>query len=258
MNTRDNEIRWEVFLSIIKRIEFVKNICLCGMGEQLLHPKFYEIISALTAKKVSIITNGTIAIDYDRLFENRNIRSISFSVDGPNEDVVRKSCPHYNYKVLIDNLSRLASYPQIIVGINYVISAPNLLHICQMIEFASKYPINSINLLLPSYQTQWVKNNMTAIDQQLRKAIEIATKTNIEIKDPFTMKCIFENTVIPIISLAGKLHTCCDHYNRIPMIGSLIEHTFEELWNTPGYQKFRTGCYCANCNQYRNQLTVNQ
>jgi MoaA/NifB/PqqE/SkfB family radical SAM enzyme len=245
----DKEISWETFLKIKERINFAESVCLCGMGEQLLHSRFYDMIEALEDKNVLIITNGTIPINYDKLSAKGNVSSITFSVDGPSEEIMLKSCLGYKFSNLLDNLKRSRGYSSLTIGINCVISPHNLDAMPSMVRFCSEYGVKVLNLLLPTYNMRWVKRKAEQIKNTMEEVYIVAQDHGIKIKAPGEMNCVFEKSVIPFITLSGDVRPCCDHFNRISTAGNLLKNTFEEIWDSPTYRKFKSAEYCFGCVQ---------
>ena len=247
------EMSWETFLLVKKSLEFAELVSFCGMGEQLLHPRLYDMVSSLEDKKVLIITNGTIPIDYERLMSKENIHTITFSVDGPTEEIAKRSCVKYSFRNLLVNLENGRHYTNVPKGINYVMGPENLEHTLDIFEFAKEHGVSSVNLLLPSHNPQWVARNIKVIAETLEQARILSEEMDIGFSDPYKTYCVFDNSVIPYISTAGYIRPCCDHSNRISLTGSLMKKSFMELWNEPVYEKFRSGYYCRDCSMYKNK-----
>lgn len=244
-----DEMSWDVFLSLKERLKFVDIISFCGMGEQLLHPKFYDMVAALKEHQILVITNGTIPIDYEKLLKQDNIHSIAFSVDGSTEEIAHKSCYKYDYDTLIENLENGSKYGNIPKGINCVIGPDNLGDLVNMIDLTTKYKLESINFLLPTHNPRWVKKNTYKIKDALDEARKYAKEKGILYSDTYfsSNQCTFEKSVIPFISLSGNVRPCCGHSSNIPQVGNLLEKTYDEIWGGDVYSKFREGYYCLKC-----------
>ena len=135
-NFRVNEMPWDVFLAVKEQVRFAESVSFCGLGEQVLHPRYYEMVQAMEDQKVLVISNGTIPIDYDRLMAKQNVTSITFSVDGPTEEIARLSCSQYRFKNLERNLELAARYSDITLAINYVLGEPTHKSTRAMVGFA--------------------------------------------------------------------------------------------------------------------------
>lgn len=254
-----NVLEFEKFRSIIQKIPFAEVISFCGLGEQLLHPKFYKMIEYVKSKnkKVAIITNGTIKIDYDKLVELGNIYILTFSIDGASEDDIKKICSKYKYSELIENLQRGTHYKCFTKAINCVLTNKNIENIQEIVDFCDKYSINKLNILLPSYNMAWITKNIEKITKKLNIIEYKAKKKGIIYSSPYKQYCLFNDEAIPFITTQGIIRPCCDHFNKILKIGNILEKNFEEFWNSLVYTEFREGKYCLTCKMYNKMPKLN-
>lgn len=250
-NFRSRDMSWEVFSIVKDRISTFEYISFCGMGEQLLHRNFYEMVSSLECHKLLIITNGTVLIDYERLLEKDNIHTITFSVDGPNKEIAQRSCVKYDFDNLMINLEKGMKYKSVVKGINYVLGPGNLEYSLDMFKFCKDNGISSINFLLPSHNPKWIQKNIRAISSVLSEADKLAKENNLIYSGPYKKHCIFEGAVIPVITSSGFVRPCCNHENSIRMAGNILENSFDKLWENDYYRTFRSGYYCGICNMYK-------
>lgn len=249
---KGNVIDWIDFCTLVDKLTFVDRIAFCGMGEQLLHPRFYDCVAYAgeKKKKVALITNGTIKLDYARLQESSNVEVITFSVDGTNADIIQRSCSKYQFSKLIENLENGSAFKRMKKAINCVMSDKNIENVAEMAKFCKRYRIGELNMLLPSYSIPWITSNLVRITEVLailKKECEIH---HIRYSGPYEMYCLYEGQAIPFITAKGLLRPCCDHFNRVRRLGNVLEQEFEELWNSRVYKKFQEGTYCIKCNMY--------
>lgn len=251
--TKGKILDWDKFISIVEKLDFIEVVALCGMGEQLIYPKFYEAVSYLSEnnKKVAIITNGTVPINYERLYHLGNIKSITFSVDGTDSEVIKQICSKYDISKLLNNLELGRKYPLIRKEINCVITEKNIGNVIHMVSFCKEHGIDKLNMLLPTYSMGWIKDNIEEISCLLSHISNESIHSGIEYSSPYEMYCYYQGTPIPFISLNGLVRTCCDHFNRVPRIGNILESDFKQLYDTKAYQSFQSGKYCASCNMYK-------
>lgn len=251
------EMEWDVFELISRKLDSFEYVTFCGMGEQLLHKHFYEMAAYLENKKLYIITNGTVLIDYERFMEKKNVRNIIFSVDGPNEAIARKSCVKYNFDNLLRNFETGTKYPDMARSINFVISSNNLENALDMFDFCGEHGVNVLSFILPFHNSYWIRKNRQSISKMLEEARKLSIEKNILFNDPFSAYCISqENMAIPYISINGSVRTCCETTNRIPLTGNILEATYDEIWESENYRKFRSGFYCSDCKMVYNNKKV--
>ncbi|QNU66080.1 radical SAM protein [Ruminiclostridium herbifermentans] len=249
-------IKWDDFTTIVQKLPFVEVFALCGMGEQLIYPQFYEVVEylAIYQKKVAVITNGTVKINYERLLKSGNVESVTFSVDGADEEVIRRVCSQYDFNKLQDNLITGMEYPQISKEINCVMTESNIEDVINIVGLCSKFGISKLNMLLPTYSTDWVKENSVQIKNILNMIQEEAKEKKIIYSSPYEKYCFYKGAPIPFVSLSGNIRACCDHYNRIPRIGNLVTNEFKELFESKRYSRFNSGEYCKTCSMYSSMV----
>ena len=241
------EMEMDIFLKIQKNISGIKNVLLCGMGEQFLHKDIYNFIRLLEDKRLYILTNGTIPIDFPGLLKHGNLHTLIFSIDGPNEEIMKKSCVRYNYDALINNLDNSKQYKNFIKGANYVMGPDNLEYVPDMFDFLQTFGFHSITLLLPTYNLKWINRNLEKIRTQVAKAGEKSLETGIELYGPFSPQCTFNGAPVVSINTQGIFRACCDPTLRSNFMADACTESLDTIWEHPDYEKFRSGIYCKKC-----------
>lgn len=239
----------EEFLFRLERIKEDTAILLCGMGEQLTHPHFYDFLKLADKHMIQLVTNGTIEINMERLSETKNIQSITFSVDGHNEKMALKSCNRYRFDVLISNLEKLRDQNDIQVAINYVISKDNLDFLLEMADFCNVYQVSSLNLLLPTTDLKWVNSNYNRIYKHLYKLKKYVEdkKYAMYVNMPDTMFCLYNGSITPYISVEGYVRPCCSHDRGVRVVGRIQNNKMEEIMNDTPWKKFIKDFDCNKC-----------
>jgi MoaA/NifB/PqqE/SkfB family radical SAM enzyme len=241
------EMEMDTFLKIQKNIAGIKNVLLCGMGEQFLHKEIYNFIRLLEDKRVYILTNGTIPIDFQRLLKCGNVNTLIFSIDGPNEEIMKKSCVRYDYNALIKNLDSGNKYKDITKSANYVLGPDNLEYTPDMLDFLQTFGFHSITLLLPTYNMKWITKNLEKIKTVVARSEEKSLETGVKAITPFSPKCTFNGAPVASIDNQGKLRACCDPTLRSNFMADVCIESLDTLWEHPEYKRFRTGIYCEKC-----------
>jgi len=244
------DLTWNTFSKIKEHIKDIRNVCLCGMGEQFIHPHIYDIIEALHDKNIIIISNGTIKIDFDKLRTYDHIQNISFSVDGHNEETIRKNCSGYLFDNLIYNLEQLSNMDNINVSINYLINHNNIDTTLEMVDFCQKHSIQGFNMLIPSTDKEWIMENSSKVLTINKRLKETFREIGILYGEVGRKQCDYEDSVIPYISSEGDVRTCCCHTHYVPFVGNLKNKNYDELLLTKRYKKFTSGVFCEHCNDF--------
>lgn len=226
-------------------------IALCGLGESLIHKDFYEVLGVLRDRKIVLVTNGSVPIDYERLTAYNNIDAVSFSVDGASEKDMKRVCSKYKFDILLKNLENSVKYG-VNVAFNSTLVQENMREVKAMQEMAIKYKIKRFKIGLPLGQAKWVKANFTDISKVLNELENSMKSSGIDYEGPFEVKCTFDNAPIAVISKNGNVYTCCDYYCGRPQVGNLFHYDFKAMWEKRSYEEFRAGGYCSKCMQYHN------
>lgn len=239
----------EELLFRLGRIKEDTAILFCGMGEQLTHPHFYDFLKLADKHMIQLVTNGTIKIDMDRLSESKNVQSITFSVDGHNEEMALKSCSRYRFDILTSNLKKLCDQNDIQVAINFVISKDNLASLFEMADFCNQYQVSALNLLLPTTDLKWANSNYDRIYDllfKLKKYVE-DKKYPMFVNMPDTMFCMYNGLITPYISVDGYVRPCCSHDRAVRVVGQIQKNTMEEIMNDIPWKTFINKFDCNKC-----------
>lgn len=242
------EIREDTFLRIRDNIAGIEIVTLCGMGEQFLHPGIYDFVRLLKDKEISIQTSGMIPIDYEKLLRFDNVSWLGFSIDGPNEEIMRRSCSRYSFAELSANLEKSLEYGRLRKSISYVLGPDNLRCTPEIFDLLEKYRFQLINLLLPTYNTRWIKANLEEIESVVLCLLEKGISTGIKVLDPFTAKCGGGGGApVAAVDTGGTYRPCCDPSLRDFPIGDISLLSFDQIWNSRTYDNFKAGQHCRTC-----------
>ena len=249
MNLKGRMLTGEELLFRLERIKEGVPILFCGMGEQITHPQFYELLKLASGHQIQLVTNGTIDIDVERLIALNNVYSITISVDGPDAATASKSCSHYKFDVLTRNLERLSRQKSILTAINFVLSKDNMDAVFSMADFSYKYNVSALNLLLPTTDMKWVRENYDRIYELLAKLKKYVTEQNYNlfIGMPDTMFCMFKGKITPYISVEGYVRPCCSHDRGVNVVGRIQKNTMDEIMKGKAWKAFIDEFDCNRC-----------
>ncbi|MCI9410671.1 MAG: radical SAM protein [Eubacterium sp.] len=240
---------------IVRKFNDFEYVCLCGLGESLLHADFYEVLHLLKDKKVVLVTNGSVPIDFEKLTVANNIDAISFSVDDGTEQGMKRISDNYRFDVLLNNLKTAAEY-KIHTAINCTLVKENINSIDAIKESAIKYQVSRFKVGFPFGSGKWIKDNSKEIKDVLGKIKEALQSNNIEYEGPTAIKCAFAGAPIAVVAKNGNVYPCCDYFCQRPLVGNLYHSSFQTMWEKSSYDKFRTGVYCKTCVQYHNNKEI--
>lgn len=232
-------------------------VCLCGLGEALMHKEFYQVLEILQDKKIVLVTNGSIPIDYVRLTKYKNIDAISFSIDGTDEEEMKRISSNYRFDILLDNLMKSLIYG-VNTAINCTLVKENIDNIWKLKDLAIKYQVKKFKIGFPLGDSRWVVDHVDQIREVLCKLKAGIEEKGIEFEGPTQIKCIFEGAPIAVVSKNGNTYPCCDYFCGRPLVGNLLHHQFDTMWERESYHIFRTGKYCSQCTQYHRKSKVKE
>lgn len=230
-------------------------VCLCGLGETMLHKNIYEILEVFKDKKVIIVTNGSVPIDYEKLVQYGNVDAVSFSIDGSTEEEMKNISSNYRFDILLQNLTNAVTYG-INTAINCTMIPENIARLEALKDFAIQYQVKRFKIGFPLGQSKWIKTNVDVITKVLEKIQSGLEEAGIVFEGPMAVKCIFDNAPIVVVSKNGNVYPCCDYFCQRPLVGNLFHQDFLTMWEKESYQQFRTGKYCSKCTQYHNLPSI--
>lgn len=249
MNIKGKMLSEQEFQFRLGSIKRDASILFCGMGEQLTHPEIYHFLQIAKKHKIQLVTNGTIKIDTKELEKSANVQSITFSVDGADEETVQKLCSRYKFDVLLENLEQLTSQKRISKAINYVVSDKNFDQLICMADFCEEYHVEAWNLLLSTMDLKWVKENYHEIWEKFILLKEHIHKKNYHfyLNMPDTMYCHYNGVITPYISVNGYVRPCCSHDRGVKVVGNIKTNTMQEIIDGTQWRRFVAEFDCDTC-----------
>lgn len=256
----NKSITYHDFLKVKEKIDAlneVKRITFCGIGEAFLHKDFYRMVEALSNYKITVITSGTILIDYDSLMKNRNVDVIIFSIDAVSREKVMQICgENYSYDNLLLNLKNLKNYNRISLKrreyissiINCTVNESNITEIVDMVDFAYHNKFSCIHYSLPWGSFRLVKDNYVLLKSQFAAAKQRAERFGVYMEEPFhSFCCIAYDHIMPYIDVNYNFYYCGYGLNQKEAIGNLKESSISELMQHPVFHEYRSGKRCDAC-----------
>jgi MoaA/NifB/PqqE/SkfB family radical SAM enzyme len=239
------------------KIPNLSRITFCGIGESFLHKEFYRIIKHLKAYRISIVTSGTIPIDYNELNDYKNIDFLIFSIDASSDELIKKICGEtYNYTNLIRNLEDLNAYNKVMLNrngyifsiLNCTVNEYNIEEIPKLIDFAKKYKFLSVHFSLPWGQEEFIRKNLIYLQQKFGEATKKAKQYQIIVDDPFNSYCcIMINQILPYLNITGDVFPCGYALSQKYRIGNIILDDYVNMWSGINNERFKSGDLCRDC-----------
>lgn len=241
----------------IESINGLERVVLCGIGESFLHKDIYKIIHELREYKISIVTSGTIKIDYKQLVLHRNVDTIIFSVDATSESRIKAICGQsYSYENLKENLDNIKTMKKeslrkignIQLVLNCTVNEKNIDEIPRIMDFAKQNGFGHVHYSIAWEEYDFVMSNLKLLQNSFLIAYNKAHLYNITIYDPFNFFCCFSgNSVLPFINIEGEIFPCGYGLKTQYTAGNILKKKFPQIWEDQKYDKFKSGQICREC-----------
>lgn len=256
---RDKDILEDLDLrdvtNILEHLSGVENIVICGMGESFCYPYIYELLEILSDYNVSIITNGSIKIDFDSLVRYSNVKSLIFSIDATKKSELEKICRGYQYDILIQNLKNLKSRSEIIGVINATLVNDNIREITNLVRFAKENGLQAINFGLPIGNQEFVEKNSKEIRENIRLGMEEAKRVGVIFNPFYRISCHTRKRIQPVITIGGNFFACCNLINHNDAVGNIFESDICDIWEK-AKEKIKKDSECYSCELVKNMWRV--
>lgn len=233
----------EKFPQLKRRLSGFTRIVICGLGESFAYAGLYSMVSQLE-QKITVITSGTIAIDYKKLNPNRNLETIMFSLDAPSEDEMIDITGNYNWGNLLQNLKRSRFNRRIFLGLACTLFKSNYHRIPEITRFALTHKLNLLNF-----------NNDLTVEgdggykekafRLLQEAELMAREKKLLFSSSFAhLSCTTHDIPVPLVKVSGDVYPCCVATGEKNKAGNIFESPFDQIWNSPVYDRFKNGEMC--------------
>lgn len=253
-------MRYEEFLKfrdVIHRDISIERVTFCGIGETFLHKDIYRMLEELKDYKITLITSGTILIDFELLARYNNIDIIILSIDAISREKVMDICGEtYNYDNLIANIEGLKEYNKkarktrnyISSNINCTINKNNIQDIVEMVEYAFQNKFTSIHFSLPWGNYPLIEENYSYLTEQFLIAKKKADRYGIYMEDPFnSFCCITHDHIMPYIDVNGNYYYCGYGLHKKEILGNIYINSIETIRQNPLIEEYHSGKRCSQC-----------
>lgn len=272
-------MEFETFTNIIDQFEELRELHLQGLGEPMMHPRFFEMVEYAVKKDIKVTTNSNLTLVNNRRAERcvtSGLHHLYISLDGATAETYERIRVRAHFEKVITNLERVlatrkhfnSEYPHIILVM--VIMRQNLHELPDIVRLAHRWSLNSIfvqhlchdfmetNLPLQYMPMREFVRDETLLEEDPRRtayyfdeARKIAKELNIDLRLPRTQiklhppgtpgheRCNWPWSSA-YFSYQGFAMPCCMVSTPDRInFGKISEQRVEELWNNRCYQEFR-------------------
>jgi radical SAM protein with 4Fe4S-binding SPASM domain len=192
-------------------------IYLHGMGEALLHPKFFEFARYVSGKgmKTSVSTNTTLLNEKNSLGLLENIDFLTLPIDGVDKEVYEKIRKGANFDKNLKNVKRVLMLKRdtgsdCYIDIQFVMQDTN--------------KAKGINLW-----KLFTKEEISVINSNRIKPVYVSPEDNAE-KIIHRHPCYFLWSIM-IVQWDGTVNLCCMDYEGDIKLGDANKSSIYDIWN---------------------------
>ena len=272
-------MEFETFTRIIEQFQGVRELHLQGLGEPMMHPKFFEMVEYASGRGITVTTNSNITLLTERRAERcvtSGLNCIHISLDGATAETYERIRVRAHFERVVGNLERLvrvrqrmeSSLPRL--QLVMVMMRQNLHELPDLIRMAHRYGIERVFVqhlchdfgesslperYLPMrdfVQRETLLNEEPQrIDYSFNEARCVARELGVDVRLPRTrMKLHAPGTPGPqrcdwpwrgaYFSYQGYAMPCCMVSTPDRIhLGSILEQNAEQLWYGEQYEQFR-------------------
>lgn len=245
----------EAFQVLLKKLPFVERFQFLGLGEPLLNPHLFEIISQLSQKgKSTIVNTNTTLLGEDacvRAVES-GLTKLYFSVDSADPDTFEQLRAGASFHKVIENVRTMVEVKRRLqsetphLALCVVISKENQGELKEILHLACSLEIPAVRLMNLSAPVTELKARKVPASARRRIRAElrqVAQRLGIRLDtfgDGYVCPTIFRS-----VSITVDCHVtpCFFAYYANPMsmqFGNLLEDDFRSIWDEPQYKRLRS------------------
>lgn len=261
---RGHDMTLEQFDTLLDRLPFIGRLEFLGLGEPLLHPYLFEMISKAKrrGKRTLVGTNGTLLDEStcEKVVQSGLIK-LRVSVDSVDPDTfarLREGAELEEVKVgirtLVETKRRMKSeYPKLILSV--VATRENQGELKDLVDLAHALEVPQVrirNLYAPL--PEMLERKIPDLEnlQMIPELTEYGRKLGIEVHT-FTEECLKDLRGI-YINVDGYVAPCIfAYYPGKIQFGNIFENSLDNIWNSPEYIEMRetiasgTAEFCRLC-----------
>jgi radical SAM protein with 4Fe4S-binding SPASM domain len=270
---------FETFTNSVDQFVGLQELHLQGLGEPMMHPRFFEMVEYAAQKGIRVTTNSNVTLLNDRRAERcvtSGLDCLYISIDAATAETYERIRVRAHFERVLGNLQRIVSARQRLgsatprLRIVMVIMRQNLHELPDLVRMAHQLSIESIFVqhlchdfgesslperYLPMrdfvQQETLLEEDPQRVEHYFGEARKVADTLGVELRLPRTrLRLHPAGTPGPkrcdwpwrgaYISYQGYSMPCCMVSTPDRInFGKLFEQGADALWNGPSYQTFR-------------------
>src|SRR5512140_644310 len=101
---------WDTFTSLLAGFPALKRLHLQGLGEPMMHPRFFDMVRYASDRGVEVTTNSNLTLLNEertqRLLDS-GLKTVYFSIDGSNPETYERIRKRAHFERVVRNVERL-------------------------------------------------------------------------------------------------------------------------------------------------------
>ena len=235
-----------------------KEVDLRGFGESTMLPDFEEFVDYALKfdPQYILVTNLTVKNDklWRKLIKNNFV--IGISIDAATKDTyeyIRRGSKFENMICNLELISPMIDSKDEKVFFMVCVQKDNINELCEIVKLANKYnifevelnPVGKPEFSIKSLPKEEVKNKIIEVIELAKKlGIKLTMSGSLGFYEIEEQNGLQEKCVRPwaytYITYDGKIGPCNHRFNPPLVFGDLKKTSFEEAWNSIGFQLFRS------------------
>jgi radical SAM protein with 4Fe4S-binding SPASM domain len=233
-------------------------------GEPFIHPQLLELVRYASQKKVytSTSTNAHFLSDSTaKKTVESGLDRLIISIDGTTQEVYEQYRIHGQLSKVIEGTKRMVHWKKELKS-----STPHLIFQFLVVK-PNEHQMDEVRLLAKQLGVDEVRFKTAQVyDYENGHALLPEDEKYSRYKKTSGNKYVLKNKMDnhcwrmwtgSVITWEGKVVPCCFDKDAAHSMGSLNEHRFREIWNSPSYQNFRRSLFhsrkeidiCSNCSE---------
>ena len=272
-------MQFETFTRLIDQMANVQELHMQGLGEPMMHPRFFDMVEYATGKDIRVTTNSNLTLLNEKRAErcvSSGLDCLHISIDGATAETYERIRVRAHFDRVLGNLERLlrvrerlgSTHPTLVMVV--VIMRQNLHELPDLVRLASRYAMKRVfvqhlchdfgeSSLPASYRPmrEFVQSETLLEDDPQRvahyfaEARQTAQQLGIELRLPRTQlrvhppgtpgpqRCNWPWTGA-YISYQGYAMPCCMVSTPDRAnFGNILTQDIEAIWNNSSYAAFR-------------------
>ncbi len=268
-------MEFDLYMRIIDQFPDLRELQLQGLGEPLMHPRFFDMVRYATARQIDVSVNTNLSFITPKIAAaciESGLTRLHASLDGATKDTYERIRVRGNYEKSIRNLRRVLAernsrksrtpYVQIVA----VAMRENLGELAQLVAQAAQWGVDAVSVQhlchdfgeasLPAHyrpmrefvdEQTLLHEDPQRVERAFSAARGVAESHGMKLRLPRLderpprdpLGCGWPSTGA-YFSYRGDIMPCCmistpDRLN----FGNVRDEPFTRTWNGPRYQRFR-------------------